>query len=93
MTELILKMLTMYSICFGIMNKLPIPRRPRFLGSFLSSLSRCSYCAGTHAGYLSHTLWCLIFKNSWSGPEVIVWALIGGSSCYMIDTVMKKLEA
>ncbi len=85
----------MFGLCFGFQNKLP------FLygrSSFTDKLLHCSYCLGFHCGWLA---WLLTALMAWSWPEatvqanlasLVVWAFVGSASCYLLDTVMKRVE-
>ena len=83
-------LLVAYAICFGIKEKC------RFLNGrfpFLDILLECTYCVGFHSGW---AVWLLVWaaEGQTPGPplSILVWALSSAAFCYIVDTVVVKIE-
>lgn len=95
-------LLTAYGICFGIQNKMPFLRQ---IHPFFKELISCTYCLGTHCGWVA---WLLVWvaeghmpaavaggstPTGWMVPVTIaVWAMATATFCYALDTVIQWLE-
>lgn len=89
-------LLVAYAITFGIQNKVTFLRGK---AGFLDRMVECTYCIGTHAGWmvwglhaglagkLPHELW---WQNAVS---FLLWALCGGISSYLLDAAAQWLES
>lgn len=74
-----------YGLCFFLMHKVPAP-------VLLDKLLLCPYCTGFHTGWLT---WLLAKGVPGSFRSVVLclcWAFASAASCYLIDTVAKRLE-
>ena len=81
-----------YGICFGFIQKCEVIYS-KF--SYLNSMADCEYCTGFWAGLIS---WILInintMKLSWAIiPIGISHAFAGAALCYIIDTILKRIES
>jgi hypothetical protein len=86
--------LIMFSIAFGIQQKLPwLLNRSERLDEFLG----CSYCVGFHAGWICWFLASAIagqwLVEGWMAfPSVICWAFFGAASSYIFDCLTSWFE-
>ncbi len=88
-------LLVIYGITYGIQNKLPFlyGRRPR-LDDFLG----CTYCVGTHSGWVAWVLVALALGGRGLAAHQLViscllWALLGGPVAYLLDVLVCWVES
>lgn len=77
-------LLASYGICFGMMNKVPFLYGRH---KYLDALFTCSYCCGFWSGGIAASL---LFPFEWA--PLVGHALAGAIFCYIVDTLMQKLE-
>jgi hypothetical protein len=89
-------LLVAYAITFGIQNKVTF-LRGRF--GFLDRMIECTYCIGTHTGWM---VWGLQVAFTGKLPfemwqqnviSFITWAFCGGISSYLLDAAAQWLES
>jgi hypothetical protein len=86
----------MFFMAFAFQNKAP------FLygrSNFTDRLLQCTYCLGTHCGWITWVLACVL-AGQWLLPtwwqniaSMLVWAGCGAVFSYAIDTVIRWLES
>lgn len=96
-------LLAAYGICFGIQNKVPWLRS---IHPFIESMVKCTYCLGTHCGWI---MWLLTWAATGHQPSVIsdgldpdgvmaivftiyVWSMVSATFCYALDAIVQWFE-
>ena len=99
--EYLVPLLAAYGICFGLMNE-KIERLNRFLYSlpvfrdqdqgtnFFSRMFDCSYCTGFHAGWMVSLVLGVVGEVSLT--EVLLFPFASSAFCYLMDTLLTRLE-
>ena len=94
-------LLIAYGICFGIQNKVPWFRA---LHPFLEAMVKCTYCLGTHCGWM---VWLLAWAATGHMPSigtsepvgypaiaatVVAWSMASAAFCYAVDALVQWAE-
>ena len=100
---LLFYLLVAYGLCFGLQNKLPFLYSGGYRETgeptrFLDKLLHCTYCTGFHTGWLTWLLaWGVEGKTpseGWNIPaSMVVWAFASAAFCYVMDALVRWLEA
>ena len=87
-------LLVMYGITYGIQNKLTCLFGKH---AVLDSLLDCTYCVGTHSGWMAWALARLVLGTQGLSAlqlsfSCILWATIGGAASYLLDAFASWAE-
>jgi hypothetical protein len=99
--EYLVPLLAAYGICFGLMNeklerfnrvlyRIPFRRGPEPGTNFFSRMLECAYCTGFHAGWMVWLVWRV--GGEVSVVEGMLFPFASSAFCYMIDTLLTRLE-
>ena len=91
MVVAILTLLAIYGVCFTMKDTkgLSIPRNwIRQRSVLIDSLLGCSFCSGFWSGIIVY----FVTVSSFSIKECFLFSFGGAALCYIVDTIMIKLE-
>ena len=89
-------LLVMYGLAFGLQNKVAFLRGKL---DVLDSLLDCTYCLGTHTGWISWFIYAGLVAqfpaDTWyqNIVSVLVWAMCGAAFSYIADALVRYWES
>lgn len=99
----LLYLLFAYALCFGLQNKLPFLYSTEYRETgepdrFVDKLLHCTYCTGFHTGWIT---WLVAWWVGGSMPveglavpaSILIWAFASAAFCYVVDALVRWLEA
>ena len=101
MEQFILTLFCMYGIMFTL-KEAQLPglvqvRKFLYRFGFFHKLLSCSFCTGFHAGWLTYLLLNhnLFAMQPWidSACYILIYSFVSATFCYLLDTIIVKLES